>query len=479
MTVRDFLLPDLGEGLEEGEIVEWHVEVGETVELNQMVADIETAKAIVSVPSPFEGTVTERFGDVGESLAVGAVFLRVSVGADETAEAEQDKTQSADVAPTEADGAPKPLVGYGAAASRRRRRRAGQTGADPAAPTQPAAEAGSETSVSQGPTTAGASGRALAKPPVRKLARDLGVDLATVVPTGPDGTISRADVHAAAKPEADARVGKPTAQTPSTRSNGSRAGGAFLSGEKAVPGFRGRYPGEIEPIRGIRKRIADKMTQSRYEIPEATCSRDADLTDLWNLRHDLTDRARQDGFDVKITPFVLVMRATIVALRRFPTLNARVEREHEQDPGQIHLLEHINLGCAVDTDRGLVVPTIKNAHTKSTVELAHDLTELAALAREGRIGPDDMTGGTFTVNNYGVFGVDDGDPIINYPESALLGVGAIRERPWVVDGELTVRRVARLTLSFDHRICDGGEAGRFVTYVAQLCEQPSQLLLHV
>jgi 2-oxoisovalerate dehydrogenase E2 component (dihydrolipoyl transacylase) len=167
--------------------------------------------------------------------------------------------------------------------------------------------------------------------------------------------------------------------------------------------------------------------------------------------------------------------AAILALRRFPTLNARIQREE----GEIHLLEHINLGFAADTDRGLVVPNIKDAHTRSTLQLALELDRLAGQARDGSITPGDLTGGTFTVNNYGAFGNDDGDPIINHPEGAILGIGAIRERPWVVDGELAVRRVARFTLAFDHRICDGGEAGRFVTYVADLCEDPTRLLLHV
>jgi 2-oxoisovalerate dehydrogenase E2 component (dihydrolipoyl transacylase) len=245
-----------------------------------------------------------------------------------------------------------------------------------------------------------------------------------------------------------------------------------------VPGFRGRSPGEVEPIRGIRKRIVAKMETSRREIPAATCSRDADLTELWELRRDLTAEAQAQGFDVKITPFALVLRAAVLALRRYPTLNARIEGREGDEPGQIHLLEPIHLGVAVDTDRGLVVPNIEDAHTKSLLQLALELHELADRARAGSLSPAELTGGTFTVNNYGAFGNDDGDPIINHPEGAILGVGAIRERPWVVAGELAVRRVARFTLAFDHRICDGGEAGRFVTEVADLCERPTRLLLH-
>jgi 2-oxoisovalerate dehydrogenase E2 component (dihydrolipoyl transacylase) len=499
-TIKDFTLPDLGEGLEEGEIVEWHVAVGDVIELNQPVADIETAKAVVAVPSPFAGTVVERIGDVGETLEVGAVFLRIDTaggavssatpepehdgvaspaqGGFETGEAaadaavpDQDAAETAAIADDrrpasalEADEEPQPLVGYGQGkgGGRRRRRRGGAAAEDTPAEPAPAA--------------------VLAKPPVRKLAKDLGVELTTLAPgSGPDGIVTREDVQAAADgasapPAGEAPRQQPAAPAPAaapaTSSPSLFAGSA---GEKAVPGFRGRQPGEVEQIRGIRKRIVEKMELSRSSIPEATCSRDADLTRLWELRKDLTSRARDEGFDVKITPFVLVMRAAVLALRRFPTLNARIDRE----AGEIHLLEHINLGFAADTDRGLVVPNIKDAHTRSTLQLALELTDLAGQARDGSIGPGDLTGGTFTVNNYGAFGNDDGDPIINHPEAAILGIGAIRERPWVVSGELVVRRVARFTLAFDHRICDGGEAGRFVTYVAELCEQPESLLLHL
>ncbi len=216
------------------------------------------------------------------------------------------------------------------------------------------------------------------------------------------------------------------------------------------------------------------MEASRRDIPHALCSRDADLTALWDLRRDLTAEAESQGLGVRISPTALVMRATVLALRRFPTLNA----VYDQDAGEIRLLEHIHLGCAVDTDRGLMVPNVKDAHAKSLVQIAAETEQLAAACRDGSATPAQLTGGTFTVDNYGSFGNDDGNPIINAPEVGILGVGAIRERPWVVDGQLAVRRVARFTLAFDHRVCDGGEAGRFVTYVAQLCEQPARILLH-
>ena len=478
--IREFRLPDLGEGLEEGEIVEWHVEVGDVIELNQPVAEIETAKAVVAVPSPFAGRVVERLGEVGETLPVGSVLLRVDTA--DAGEPGVRATAAADAPAAEPDEEPQPLVGYGQgrAGGRPRRRRGRAT-----------TESGANGEQREGDT---AATRPLAKPPVRRLAKELGVDLAAIAPgSGPGGVITREDVEVAA----GARTREPTAAPevpvavpaqPAPRpAQPAAAPGTTPAAEPraglSVEGFRGRRPGEVEPIRGIRRRIVEKMERSRREIPAATCSRDADLTALWELREKLTEQAREEGHEVRITPFALIMRATVLALRRFPTLNARIEGRDGDEHGEIHLLEPIHLGFAADTDRGLVVPNIKDAHTKSTLQLAVELEALATRARDGTISPDELTGGTFTVNNYGAFGNDDGDPIINHPEAAILGVGAIRERPWVLGGrqgagELAVRRVGRFTLAFDHRICDGGEAGRFVTYVAELCEEPGRILLH-
>jgi 2-oxoisovalerate dehydrogenase E2 component (dihydrolipoyl transacylase) len=490
--IRDFLLPDLGEGLEEGEIVSWAVEVGDHIELNQTVAEIETAKAVVAVPSPFAGTVKERHGEVGDVREVGTPLITIEVeavakdadvgevgaqtgGSEAQVAMEAGDTDAAKAAPSkggrkstglDADEEPQPLVGYGQGGGGGRRRRRGK-----------AAQAAEQ------PTAAGdgdaTPAKPLAKPPVRKLAKDLGVDLSAIAPgSGPDGVITREDVRAAADgggATQQAAAQQPTAATPAPQPAAPApqlvSAGA---GEKPVPGFRGRAPGEVEQVKGIRKRIIAKMEQSRRDIPHALCSRDADLTDLWELRRDLTEEARSQGFDVKITPNSLIMRATVLALRRFPTLNA----VYDQDAGEIRLLEHINLGVAVDTDRGLIVPNIKDAHTKSTLQLAIETVELAEKCRNGTASPGELTGGTFTVDNYGFFGNDDGNPIINAPEAGILGIGAIRERPWVHDGDIAVRRVARFQLAFDHRICDGGEAGRFVTYVAELCEHPTRILLH-
>jgi 2-oxoisovalerate dehydrogenase E2 component (dihydrolipoyl transacylase) len=441
--IREFLLPDLGEGLEEGEIVAWHVEVGDPVELNQPIADVETAKAVVAVPSPFTGVVEARVGEVGETLAVGSVLVRIRVSGNGAAAAADPAEAAASVAGSngaveEAD--PAPLVGYGQSRDTARRRRA--SGGDGASAQAPA------------PVGAGAPRtRGLAKPPVRKLARDLGVDLAEIAATGPGGTVTRDDVRAAASASAPA----------------------------APPaGFRGHRPGDVAPIRAIRKRIVDKMELAHREIPVAAATRDVDLTRLWELRHDLTAQAVAAGLEVKITPFTVLLRATVLGLQRYPSLNARIiGRDTDAgEAGSIELHRHVNLGVAVDTDHGLVVPTVKRAEERSLVELAVELTELAARAREGTLDPAALTGGTFTVNNYGVFGVDDALPIINHPEAGILGIGTIRERPWVVDGAVVPRRVATLRLAFDHRVSDGGEAGRFVAYVAELCEEPTRFLLH-
>jgi 2-oxoisovalerate dehydrogenase E2 component (dihydrolipoyl transacylase) len=440
-VVRDFLLPDLGEGLEDGEIVAWHVEVGDRVALNQSVADIETAKAVVTVPSPFAGVVVERMGEVGATIDVGSPLLRLRVASDDPvlADAETVPAASADDAAPSTSASSKaassvdrsddaPLVGYGGRET---------TGVRPVAD----------------------GSRPRAKPPVRKLAKQLGVDLAAVRPTGPGGTVSREDVRAAARAGVDNGV---------------------VVTEGSLAGFRGRMPGEVVPVRGIRRRIIDKMARAQRDVPAASATCEADLSRVWDLRGELTAHARAEGHDVRITPFAVLLRATVLGLRRFPSLNARLTgRGDEGDPpGQIELLTAINLGFAVDTDRGLVVPNVKDAGELSLVQLAIELARLAARARDGTITPEEVTGGTFTVNNYGVFGNDDASPIVNHPEVGILGMGAIRERPWVVDGAIVPRRIATLRLVFDHRVCDGGEAGRFVTYVAGLCEEPSRILLH-
>ncbi|MDQ2650728.1 MAG: 2-oxo acid dehydrogenase subunit E2 [Actinomycetota bacterium] len=433
--VRTFPLPDLGEGLEDAEIVEWLVAVGDTVQVNDELVEVETAKANVRIPSPFAGVVVEVFGAAGESLQVGTPLCRIDSGGDPP----PDQPDTSTDGPAALDpAAPQLLVGYGNIADgppRPRDRSSGTVGA--------------------------ADSRPRAKPPVRKLAKDLGVDLADInLGTGPNGSISRDDVRSAASLGS---TGSTTSAPSTTRPR------------RLQPGFRGRTPGEVEAVRGIRKRIIEKMELSRTSIPHAGCSRDADLSELWDLRAVLNEEAADRDAAVTVTPLAVVCKATILGLRRFPTLNSRY------DPGaaETRLLEHINLGIAVDTDRGLLVPNIKDADLLSTMELASEISRLAIACREGTVTPADLTGGTFTVDNYGYFGNDDGDMIINAPESGILGMGAVRDRPWVHDGEITIRKISRLTLAFDHRLCDGGEAGRFITYVASLVEEPARMLVHL
>lgn len=433
--IREFLVPDLGEGLEEAQIVEWHVDAGDVVELNQDVCEVETAKALVGIPSPFAGTVVERFGEVGQSVDVGSPLLRIDV----TSAAEVQRNQPDSAAAASNETAPKAventrqsvLVGYGAEVGpKRRRRRAAESDEGP-----------SGGSAKQRPRRT----QTLAKPPVRKLAKDLNVDLAGLAPgSGPEGSITREDVQAAA-PDVPAASTAPSAR-----------------------------PGERIPLHGIRGRIAQKMVTSRSEIPEATCSITIDCTDLVSVAKDLTSMSADEDASVKVTPLVLIIKAATSGLRRHPEVNSRLDT----DAQEIVLLDDVNVGVAMDTKRGLIVPVIRGTDQLSTLDVARELTRLVDAARSGSVRPTDMTGGTFTVNNYGALGTEDGEPIINHPEAAILGVGAIRQRAWVVDGEVVARPVARLTLAFDHRILDGGTAARFLTYVGAMAEHPSGLLLH-
>lgn len=465
MATKQFLLPDLGEGLTEGEVVSWLVEPGDEIEVDQPVAEVSTAKAVVEVPSPWAGTVTALHAEPGEEVEVGRPLVSIDVSdaapAGPAAEAQpQDaasqpggvvggSSQEAEVAdmvpqperrPTAAgddddgDRSGSVLVGYGTqGGTRRRRRRGGAAVAHGPAPSRPEAPQAR-------------SARPLAKPPVRKLAKDLGVDLARLTGSGPDGVITRDDVRAAAEGAAAA----PSAAAPTAAADGVRA---------------------RVPLRGVRKLIAEKMTASRREIPEATTWVDVDATALWDLRQRLNARQEQ----VKVSPLALVLRAVVAGLRAFPQLNARLDA----DAGEILHLEPIHLGVAAQTDRGLVVPVIRDAHRRTTLELAAELNRLAAGAREGTLPPGDLVGGTFTVSNYGSFGVDGGNPVINHPEAGILGVGQIADRPWVVDGALAVRKVLQLTIAFDHRICDGAEAAGFLRFVADAVEDPATLLAHV
>jgi 2-oxoisovalerate dehydrogenase E2 component (dihydrolipoyl transacylase) len=420
----DFLLPDLGEGLEEAELLAWHVQIGDHVAVDQIVAEVETAKAAVEVPIPFAGTVSAVHAQPGVTLPVGAPLITV------TAEAPENNGAGGP-GPSESNGASgNVLVGYGTRPSPRRARGPRRNGAlatrPPALATRPPAPT---------PAVSARAGRVpVISPIVRKLARDAGLDLAQVPGTGPDGLVRRADVNQAIAAMNQA-VGAPV-QPP--------------AGEVRIP------------LRGVRKTIAENLTRSRREIPEATVWVDADATGLLAARAALN--ARDPEYPVGL--LALLARFAIAGLRRWPELNAHLEDD------EIVIPAHVHLGFAAQTERGLLVPVVRDAHLMSLRELAAALARQTDAARAGRLAPADLTGGTITVNNYGVFGVDGSAAIINHPQVAILGLGRIIDRPWVVDGQLAVRQVTELTLAFDHRVCDGGTAGGYLRYIADCLESP-------
>ncbi|MCQ6552173.1 2-oxo acid dehydrogenase subunit E2 [Streptomyces sp. C10-9-1] len=493
--VLEFKLPDLGEGLTEAEIVRWLVDVGDVVAIDQPVVEVETAKAMVEVPCPYGGVVTARFGEEGSELPVGAPLLTVAVGADRLEDAGAAAAPGGQSAPSgeraastggtaSAESSGNVLVGYGtgAPAARRRRLRPSALGGVPApaaaaapAPAAPAAAkarngspVGEPPGAASEPAHHGAHGasretvRAAAEGPVavisplvRKLARDNDLDLRRLTGSGPDGLILRADVEQALRAAHAAPSLAPTAQA-------APAAGTAV-GTAALPtGAEERIP-----LRGVRGAVADKLSRSRREIPDATCWVDADATELLAARTAMNATGGE-----KISLLALLARICTAALDRYPELNSAVDTEARE----IVRLPGVHIGFAAQTQRGLVVPVVKDAHTRSAESLTAEFARLTEAAREGTLTPADLTGGTFTLNNYGVFGVDGSTPIINHPEAAMLGVGRIVPKPWVHEGELAVRKVVQLSLTFDHRVCDGGTAGGFLRYVADCVERPAVLL---
>ncbi|NEY32396.1 2-oxo acid dehydrogenase subunit E2 [Streptomyces sp. PRKS01-65] len=488
--VLEFKLPDLGEGLTEAEIVRWLVEVGDVVAVDQPVVEVETAKAMVEVPCPYGGVVTARFGEAGTELPVGAPLLTVAVGEPEAdgpaapgADGHREQPAQAPVAAGAEAGPAAPggagasagaedpgtegsgnvLVGYGTSRAPARRRR-----------------------VRPGPP-AGANGRARAADPadgpvpvisplVRRLARQNGLDLRELTGSGPDGLILRADVEyalrAAAAQGRTATVTAPAGPRPGARPAPEAAGAAPVPQAAAA---RGAAPvtaaagadGVRTPLKGVRGAVADKLSRSRREIPDATCWVDADATELMRAR-----AAMNAAGGPKVSLIALLARICTAALARFPELNSTVDTEARE----IVRFERVHLGFAAQTERGLVVPVVRDAHARNAESLTAEFARLTEAARTGALTPADLTGGTFTLNNYGVFGVDGSTPILNHPEAAMLGVGRITPKPWVHDGELAVRQVVQLSLTFDHRVCDGGTAGGFLRYVADCVEQPAVLL---
>ena len=466
-TARVFRLPDLGEGLTEAGLVQWLVQVGDTIRTDQAIAEVETAKSVVELPSPFAGVIVALHGEPGETIAVGAPVLEVAeeggATASATPTAPADAEKEAYRAEERAGGSGNVLIGYGTSertgSGRRRAHSTTRPSAAPShkAPTAPAAPPATASvaappapaAPAEAPRAAAAdTGRrpvAVRSPLVRRLARDLGLDVHTITPTGADGAITRADVLRAA---VDSAVDGPVtaASAPATA--------------EQVDGLSVRSRERLSPLR---KAVSATLTRSRSEIPEATVWVDVDATRLWAARTEMADAT---GKAPSVT--ALLARFVLMALADYPLLAARLS----DDAGEIISFEGVNLGVAADTDRGLMVPVIPAAHTLSIAELDAALREVAATARTGRMDPARLRGSTFTLNNYGSLGVDGSAAIINHPEVAILGIGRIIERPWVVDGAIVPRRIAQLSLVFDHRVCDGGYAAGFLRRVTELIEHP-------
>jgi 2-oxoisovalerate dehydrogenase E2 component (dihydrolipoyl transacylase) len=428
--VPDFLLPDLGEGLESAEVVAWHVGVGDEVRVDQVVVEVETAKAVVDVPVPFAGVVAALHAQPGQSVAVGSPLVSVNPAAVGFREPGM-VTADADAPVDESSG--NVLIGYGTGGPGRRPRRGSRR--------RPAGREGSPEPATGVAAELGAAVKVIS-PIVRKLARDAGLDLGAIAGSGPGGLVRRQDVEAALQavpPAVPAAAPAPAGPARTLEEGDTRI-----------------------PLRGVRRAVADKLSRSRREIPEATVWVDVDATELLVARALLNARLPERPVGL----LALLARFTLLGLRRYPELNARVEAD------EIVVLERVHLGFAAQTERGLVVPVVRDAHRLATRDLSAALAERTAAARDGRLAPADLTGGTITVNNYGVFGVDGSAAIINHPEAAIVGMGRIIDRPWVVDGQLAVRKVTQLTLAFDHRVCDGGTAGGFLRYVADCVEAP-------
>jgi 2-oxoisovalerate dehydrogenase E2 component (dihydrolipoyl transacylase) len=459
--LQTFAMPDVGEGLTEAEVLSWLVAVGDTLTVNQVMVEIETAKAAVELPSPFAGRVHELLVEPGVTVGVGTPIITIDTnpdagelpssgapvgnganGATAPNGAPADGSGGAKIGEVAADGRIATLVGYtsaGAATVRRPRRGAAvPAAADHAGPVAEPA-----------PTAQPAANAPLASPPVRKLAKDLGIDLAAVPAARADGVISRADVEKAAAAGALA-----------SHSAVSRRGAA--NREQRVP------------VTGIRRATAAAMVASAFTAPHVTEFLTIDVTPMMELRERL--RARGEFADHKLTPLAFVARAVCLAARRTPEINSSFESGGEAGSDVIVVKRYVNLGIAAATPRGLIVPVIRDADTLDLPGLAAALQDLTTTARDGHTTLEQLTGGTFTITNVGVFGVDTGTPIINPGQAAILALGSIKDAPWVVDGELAVRKVCQLALSFDHRVLDGQQGSRFLADVGALLSDPGLAL---
>jgi 2-oxoisovalerate dehydrogenase E2 component (dihydrolipoyl transacylase) len=404
-TVKTFLLPDLGEGLADAELLTWSVDVGDTITLNQTIAEVETAKASVELPSPYAGVVVARHAEEGTTIDVGAPFLDIEVaGPATTGPASPDTADEA-----AADARPEPSV------------ETAETETVGAAPTR------TPVLVGYGVAEETSSRRPLAAPPVRKEARERGIDLATVAPTGPHGNVTRDDLAVSSAPHADE---------------------------------------ERTPIKGVRKHTAEAMVRSAFTAPHVTEFVTVDVTPMMELLDELKASPLLAG--VRVTPLALVAKALLIAVREHPSLNS----SWDEAANEIVTKKYVNLGIAAATPRGLMVPNIKNAQTLGFRDLCSSLSALTAVAKEGKTGPAELADGTITITNIGVFGIDSGTPILTPGEAAILCFGAVRRQPWEYRGEIALRHVTTLSLSFDHRLVDGEQGSKFLSTVATLLSDP-------
>ncbi len=470
----EYLLPDVGEGLTEAEIVSWKVKVGDTIAINDIVCEIETAKSIVELPSPYAGVVSAILAPEGETIPVGTPIIAIGDDAAPSGDAPAEPEMEIDLSNPAASGSSEgdSLVGRmkadrgptrrarkvssGAAAAHMQAQAAFESGESPMVeaeePDEPAVPAHSQQPAEP---LEPAAVRVLAKPPVRKLAKDLGIDLATITPTGPNGTVTRSDVESA----------HPGVYVEETSPGHTVPGVPTSTGERETR----------EPIKGVRKMMAGAMVQSAFSAPHVTEWVTVDATRTVEFVERL--RSRREFRDVKVSPLLVLARAAMLAMRRTPVINSFWDEAAQE----VVFKRYVNLGIAAATPRGLVVPNIKDAQDLSLLDLASALGGLTAVAREGKTQPADMSGGTFTITNVGVFGIDAGTPIINPGESAILCFGAIKKQPWVVDAKgeesIVVRHVTTLALSFDHRHIDGESGSRFLSDVAGMVEDPASSLL--
>jgi 2-oxoisovalerate dehydrogenase E2 component (dihydrolipoyl transacylase) len=454
VTVKEFKLPDLGEGLTEGEILKWLVNVGDTIELNQPIVEVETAKAAVEIPAKWAGKVVEIHHPEGSVVEVGSPIIAIDTDpsgasaapvddvaggvAAHAAEAATASEPEAGLIGSVSNGRTAVLVGYGPRTTEAKRRpRAGSAPAAPGAPAASAVQAPPE------PAPPAPSGPALAKPPVRKLARDMGIDLASVTGTGPQGSITRDDLAAAQS-------------------------GAPVTAPRAIPA------GEREqriPVKGVRKLTAANMVESAFTAPHVTEFLTIDMTRSMKALDRL--RADREWRDVRVSPLLIVAKAVLMGIQRHPMVNSTWDEANQE----IVVKNYVNLGIAAATDRGLVVPNIVDAQALSLRELADAMTDLVQTAKAGKTTPAAMTGGTFSITNVGVFGVDTGTPILPPGEAAILAFGAVRETPWAYKGKVKLRQVTTLGLSFDHRIIDGELGSMFLRDVGAFLTDPEASLL--